>query len=390
MASGTYRETARLVIFRNWWRNEPLRGKGSLVIALPTLALCAVIASTKILENKQDTLGPAQLGAAERAHDIIMLSGLAVGVVGGVAAASLFFSGVVARVKELEVVAGQLALGKPLPPAKLAAGFDEIGRLDTAIRRAARWLAVKDYELRDIVRELETVNAELEAFSYSVSHDLRAPLRTISGFAMALDEDAGESLTGENRRHLERIRAGAERMGELIDDLLQLSRVSRLSMHRADVDLAALAREIIERIDGGRAGRQVVWDVPAALVVYADPQLMRILLENLLGNAFKFTARTPDARVRLYEDPRADQQTIVVEDNGAGFDARHAAKLFGVFQRLHTEAEFAGTGIGLATVQRIVHRHGGHVSGEGEPGRGARFRFTLGSGDRGEAGGDHA
>src|SRR5690606_12128781 len=139
---------------------------------------------------------------------------------GGVVAASLFFSGVVARVQDLERVAGQLALGRPLPPPGLAAGDDEIGRLDAAIRRAARWLAVKDRELRDIVGELEGLNSELEAFSYSVSHDLRAPLRAISGFAQALDEEAGARLSAEERHYLERIRAGAARMGTLIDDLL--------------------------------------------------------------------------------------------------------------------------------------------------------------------------
>jgi signal transduction histidine kinase len=367
-----------LARFRDWWRDEPLRGKGSLVIALPTIALFTVIASNFALEKREESLSPDELRAAHRMHEVVMLSGLAVGVVGGVVAASLFFSGVVARVQELEQVAGQLALGKPLPPARLAAGDDEIGRLDAALRRAARWTSVKDYELRDNVRELEALNAELEAFSYSVSHDLRAPLRAISGFAQALDEDAGTRLTPEERHYLARIRAGAGRMGELIDDLLQLSRVTRVSMHRTRVDLAPVARDIAEHLSGGDPSRVVHWDIPESLPATADAALMRIVLENLLGNAFKFTARTEAARIRLYQDPEAEEPTYVVEDNGAGFDPRHAAKLFGVFQRLHNETEFAGTGIGLATVQRIVHRHGGHVSGEGTPGGGASFRFTLG------------
>lgn len=363
---------------RHWWRDEPLRGKGSLVIALPTIALFTVIASNLALEKREESLSPDRLRSAHRMHELVMLSGLAVGVVGGVVAASLFFSGVVARVQELEDVAGQLALGKPLPPAQLAAGDDEIGRLDAAIRRAARWLSVKDHERRDNVRELEALNTELEAFSYSVSHDLRAPLRAISGFAQALDEDAGERLTPDERRYLERIRAGAGRMGELIDDLLQLSRVTRVSMHRARVDLAPIAREIAARLSSEEPDRAVRWDIPETLAVHADAALMRILLENLLGNAFKFTAETADVRIRLYQNAAAGAPEIVVDDNGAGFDPRHAAKLFGVFQRLHNEADFPGTGIGLATVQRIVHRHGGHVSGEGTPGRGAAFRFTLG------------
>jgi signal transduction histidine kinase len=364
-------------LLRGWWRDEPLRGKGGLVIALPTVALLAVIASNLALTRREESLSVEELRAAHRRHNVVMLGGLAIGVVGGIIAASLFFSGVVARVQELEQVAGELAAGRALPPPRLASGADEIGRLDAAMRRSARWLAVKDRELRDIVRELESLNAELEAFSYSVSHDLRAPLRGIAGFAQALDEDARDRLSPQERHYLDRIRAGAGRMGELIDDLLQLSRVTRLSMHRAPVDLAAIARAIADHLDALEPGRRVTWEIPDSLVAYADLALMRILLDNLLGNAFKFTARTPDARIRLYQDTSSAEPAFVVEDNGAGFDMEHAAKLFGVFQRLHNESEFPGTGIGLATVQRIVHRHGGHVSGEGTPGHGARFRFTL-------------
>lgn len=364
----------------NWWRNEPLRGKGSLVIAVPTVALFAVIASNYVFTGR--AAAAASDPAAYRLHEVIMLTGLAVGVVGGVVAASLFFSGVVARVQDLERVAGELAMGRPLPPPGLAAGADEIGRLDTAIRRAARWLAVKDRELRDNVRELEGLNAELEAFSYSVSHDLRAPLRAMAGFAQALDEEAGPRLTDEERHYLARIRAGAARMGELIDDLLQLSRVARAAMRRTRTDLAPIARDIAARLDAEAPERRVRWEIADALPVDADAALMRILLENLLGNAFKFTAQAGDARVRVFQDPTAADPTYVVEDNGAGFDPRHAAKLFGVFQRLHSEAEFPGTGIGLATAQRIVHRHGGHIEAEARPGQGAVFRFTLGEGER--------
>lgn len=372
-------------VFRNWWRNEPIRGKGSLVIAVPTLALFAVLASNFMLERREEKLSESELRVAHRRHNVVMLGGLALGVVGGVVAGSLFFSGVVERVKELEKVAGELAAGRPLPPARLASGADEIGRLDSAMRRAARWLAVKDHELRDIVRELEALNAELEAFSYSVSHDLRAPLRAIAGFAQALDEDARDRLSEGERHYLDRIRAGAGRMGELIDDLLMLSRVTRVSMHRVPVDLAEIARSVAAHLDGSDPDRRVKWDIPASLVAHADPALMRIVLENLLGNAFKFTAQSVEARIRLYQDPEAREPAVVVEDNGAGFDMNHAAKLFGVFQRLHSDTEFPGTGIGLATVQRIVHRHGGHVSGDATPGAGARFRFTLGSADRAAA-----
>ena len=364
--------------FREWWRNEPLRGKGSLVIAVPTIALFTVIASNLALERREESLSVDELRTAHRRHNVIMLAGLGVGVVGGIVAASLFFSGVVARVKELEKVASELAAGRPLPPAQLASGADEIGRLDTAMRRAARWLAVKDHELRANLRDLESLNAELEAFSYSVSHDLRAPLRAIAGFAQALDEEARDRLSQQERHYLDRIRAGASRMGELIDDLLQLSRVARVSMHRTRVDLVPIARGIVDSLTAAHPERKIRWDIPETLVTYADPALIRILLDNLLGNAFKFTSRTSEPHVRLYRDAHALEPAFVVEDNGAGFDMEHAGKLFGVFQRLHNETDFPGTGIGLATVQRIVHRHGGHVSGEGTPGAGARFRFTLG------------
>ena len=369
-------------LFRSWWRNEPLRGKGSLVIAIPTLALFAVIASNMALDRREESLTPEQLRTAHRTLDAIMLTGLAFGVIGGAVAATLFFSGVVARVKELEHVATQLAAGRALPAAKLAAGEDEIGRLDAALRRAARWLAVKDRELREIVGELEVLNAELEAFSYSVSHDLRAPLRAISGFAQALDEDARDRLGPQERHYLDRIRAGAGRMGELIDDLLNLSRVTRVAMHRVPVDLSHLARSIADHLSSLDPARRITWDIEDGVVVHADLALMRIVLENLLGNAYKFTGQTPEARIRLYQDRGAAEPAIVIDDNGAGFDMSHATKLFGVFQRLHSEADFPGTGIGLATVQRIIHRHGGHVTGEATPGGGARFRFTLGGAER--------
>ena len=372
-------------LFSDWWRNEPLRGKASLLIAIPTLALFAVIASSMALERKEERLSPAELHAAQRLHNGVMIAGLGVGIIGGVIAAFLFFSGVAARVRELEHVAQELAAGRPLPAANLAAGDDEIGRLDAAMRRAARWLTVKDRDLRDIVGELEVLNAELEAFSYSVSHDLRAPLRAISGFAQALDEEARDRLAPEERHYLDRIRAGSGRMGELIDDLLNLSRVTRVAMHRVRVDLSHLARATADYLDGSQPDRQVTWDIEDGIVVHADLALMRIVLENLLGNAFKFTAQTAGARIRFYQDGSALEQTIVVEDNGAGFDMKHAGKLFGVFQRLHAESDFPGTGIGLATVQRIVHRHGGHVGAAATPGGGARFRFTLGSADRAAA-----
>ena len=226
--------------------------------------------------------------------------------------------------------------------------------------------------------ELQAALEELEAFSYSVSHDLLAPLRSIAGFSQALVEDAGPVLSGETRTHLDRIRTATHRMGQLIDDLLRLSKVSRGEMTREPVNLGELAVRVANEL-GKRAGRHVpAVSIAPALVAMGDPRLLRILLENLLDNAWKFTGRQPNAQVEIGSNDGPDGSTIFyVRDNGVGFDAAYAAKLFTPFQRLHAASDFPGTGIGLATVRRIVHRHGGHVWAEGAPGRGACVSFTL-------------
>ena len=227
--------------------------------------------------------------------------------------------------------------------------------------------------------ELANANRELEAFSYSVSHDLRAPLRHIDGFAQALVEDYADRLDGTGLNFLSRIRAGAQRMGALIDDLLSLSRVTRAQLKRTDVDLTSLVREVSARLQEEDPSRPVDWRIAPALRVRGDAQLLRVALENLLGNAWKFTSKRADAVIEFSvatTSPDGDR-TYVVRDNGAGFDMAHAHKLFGAFQRLHGVAEFPGTGIGLATVQRVVRRHGGNVWAEGSVGEGATFFFTL-------------
>jgi len=236
-------------------------------------------------------------------------------------------------------------------------------------------------ELEERVRqrtaELESANRELEAFSYSVSHDLRAPLRGVDGFSQALQEDYSGKLDEEGQDYLRRIRAGAQHMGRLIEALLGLSRVTRSALRLAPVNLSHLAAEIAAELARREPAAKVEVTVAPEIVVAGDGPLLRVALENLLGNAWKFTSRSPDARIEFGVTEQEGQQVCFVRDNGAGFDRAAATKLFGAFQRFHTTEEFPGTGIGLATVQRIIHRHGGRIWAESEPGHGATFYFTL-------------
>jgi PAS domain S-box-containing protein len=228
-------------------------------------------------------------------------------------------------------------------------------------------------------RALTAVNKELEAFSYSVSHDLRAPLRAIDGFSQALVEDFGAQLDGEGQEYLRRVRTAAQRMGLLIDDLLSLSRLTRRELREDHVDLSAIAQEVVGELQRAAPHRKAIVEIAPGLHARGDAGLLRAMLQNLLGNAWKFTAKTELARIALgrADGERSGVGTFFVRDNGAGFDMRHADKLFGAFQRLHRADEFEGSGIGLATVKRILQRHGGRVWAEGEPDNGACFYFEL-------------
>lgn len=257
----------------------------------------------------------------------------------------------------------------------LAEDIEEKARAEREIRRLNE---VLEKRVSERTSELRASNQELEAFSYSVAHDLRAPLRIIDGFSQALIEDYSDRLDPEGISNLERVRAASQRMARLIDDLLELSRLARKEVKREEVDLTGLAESVARSFKKVEPERDVEFRIAEGLEAECDRGLTRVMLENLLGNAWKFTSERDKAVVEfgsLREE--SGKEVFFVRDNGAGFDMRYASRLFGAFQRLHSPSDFQGTGIGLATVQRIVHRHGGEVRAEGELGKGATFYFTL-------------
>jgi len=270
-----------------------------------------------------------------------------------------------------EIAAGNLSLR--IGPA----GNDEIGALAKDFDAMTQSLRQSFEAIELSNRDLAAANRDMEAFSYSVSHDLRAPLRSLDGFSLVLLEDYGDKLDAEGRDALERIRAASQGMGRLIDDLLRLSRVTGVDLDVTQVDLSAMAHEIAAEIGREASGRAVEWAIEPDLRLDADPALMRIAVQNLLQNAWKFTGRTPRPVIRVGARHRDAKMEYFVADNGAGFDMAYADRLFGAFQRLHPAAEFPGTGIGLAIVQRVIRRHHGKIWAEGKEGEGASFFFSL-------------
>src|SRR3954462_25954 len=263
--------------------------------------------------------------------------------------------------------------------------FVELAKKNELLRRQARLLAESEQaavelaETRaELVRDLEHKNRELESFSYAVSHDLRAPLRRIDSFSRAVLETQGDRLDEAGQLFLTRVREASQQMSQLIDDVLYLSRVTRAELRDQEVDLSSLADLALARLQEADPARQVETKVRPAVIVTGDGQLLRIALENLLENAWKFTAKELKPRIEFGVTQVAGEPTYFVRDNGAGFDMTYADRLFAPFQRLHSQDEFPGSGIGLATVQRIIHRHGGRVWAEGLVGQGATFQFTLG------------
>ena len=286
---------------------------------------------------------------------------------------------------EIDVIAGPsprtaemrvVAIDWEGQPATLASLRDVTERkhAEDELRRLSAELELR---VRDRTAQLEAAVAELEAFSYSISHDLHAPLRAIHGFTTILEHQLGDDLPPDARHSLERVKAGAKRMGIMIDGLLKLSRLGRQPLERMTVDLSGLAHEIVAELRTADPERDVEVSIQRGLLVTGDEQLLRIALVNLLDNAFKFTRHTTNARVEISGAREGENLSVQVRDNGAGFDPEHADRVFAPFQRLHTESEFPGAGLGLATVQRVIHRHAGSLTASGALGRGASFSFTL-------------
>lgn len=274
-----------------------------------------------------------------------------------------------------------------LPLGMVGIGLPKGRSLEPDLEKFLRTLAthvalfVENDRVRQIIvnekNKLETVNKELESFSYSVSHDLRAPLMNIKAFSSLCLKEFGPQLPPRAKSFLENVDKGADRMAELIRDMLELSQVTSAGMHHEPVDLSELAAEIVTELKGTQPARQVDFVASSPLKVEGDKRLLRIVLQNLLSNAWKYTSKHPRARIELGTTKKEDKIVFYLRDDGAGFDPQFTKKLFAPFHRLHTSSEFPGTGVGLATVQRIIHRHGGKIWAEGATEKGATFYFTL-------------
>jgi light-regulated signal transduction histidine kinase (bacteriophytochrome) len=270
------------------------------------------------------------------------------------------------------------AQGQIVGASKIARDITDQKRAEDEIRQLNADLEAR---VRHRTADLETANKELEAFSYSVSHDLRAPLRAVDGFSQAVLEDYGTALPEEGRKYLHTIRDGAQRMALLIDDLLTFSRLSRMPLNKQPLNAASLVRDALADLESERNGRKIDLQVDVLANCHGDPALLKQVWVNLLSNALKYTREREIALIKVGSQSDNGETIYFVRDNGTGFDMRYAHKLFGVFQRLHRADEFEGTGVGLAIVQRIVHRHGGRVWAEAAPERGATFQFSLEGGN---------
>ncbi len=341
--------------------------------------------SSRILILQQNSLVEAEqlihdAGARidETQHRVVLITGLGLLVMAvlTVATAWLFRRDVLGPIARLELATREVAAGNWL--FELDAGrSDELGDMARHFDAMTRALRDSFSRLQVSNRDLVVLNKELESFSYSVSHDLRSPLRSMDGFSLALLEDYGDRLDDEARDSLQRIRAASQRMGRLIDELLGLARVTRAELRIQDIDLSAMAEEIASTLVRAEPERQVRWEIEKSILVRGDRELIAIALQNLLANAWKFTGKVEEAVIRVGTRQEGGEQVYFVSDNGAGFDMAYASRLFGAFQRLHHESDFPGTGVGLATVQRVMHRHGWSLGAQASPGLGATFYFST-------------
>jgi signal transduction histidine kinase len=317
-----------------------------------------------------------RINAAQQRVVLVILAGLGLIALTFIGAAWLIDRNVLAPIGKLEQATREVAAGNWNFKLDVASD-DEIGEMSRNFDAMTQSLRMSFAQIQRSNQELAALNQEIEAFSYSVSHDLRGPLRSMDGFSLALIEDYGDKLDDEAKDSLQRIRAASQRMGRLIDELLGLSRVTRAELKLRPVNLSEIAREIAESLAHQQPARAVQWDIEEGLTVQADRALIQIAMQNLLENAWKFTGKTERPVIRVGAIDRAGKKECFVADNGVGFDMAYADRLFGAFQRLHHESEFPGTGIGLAIVQRIFRRHEGKIWAQAQPGAGATFFFLL-------------
>jgi signal transduction histidine kinase len=327
---------------------------------------------TDMLQAEHDLLNQRQatVRTVLRASGWLVLAALILGVGGGLLSVALFTIGISRRIRHITGNADRLAAGERLAPQPYRAQ-DEIGRLDLAMNHAANLL-------NERTAALQRSNHDLEAFNYSAAHDLRTPLRAIGGFSERLLLHHGNQLDEHGRHHAHRIHQAALTMGELIEDLLDLSSIARADLRLQRVDMSAIATGIAAELTANEPHRAVVFDIEDGVTAHADPVLLRTALDNLIGNAWKFTAGRPTAHIRFGTEHAAPGEVAcLVGDDGAGFNPAYAQKLFEPFQRLHDASEYPGTGIGLASVLRTIERHGGHVWAEGKLDHGATIHFTI-------------
>jgi len=302
----------------------------------------------------------------------------AAGVIAAIALAAFLINAIRKRLRAMRMTIEE-TIRTQTYASRLRPETGELAPFVRAINQLLEQMQNRDVTLRRRTTELESANKDLEAFASAVSHDLRGPLGSIAGFSQALDEDYGKHLDETGRECIYWIRQGARQMQQLMEGLLQMARLSRVEMQRTEVDLTSMARRIAGALQKANPDRSVEFRIADGVIANGDEPLLSAVIENLMNNAFKFTSKRPNARIEVGVLDDNGTPAYYVRDNGAGFDPQHAAKMFRPFQRLHSESEFKGTGIGLATVQKIVQRHGGRAWAEGEPERGATVYFTTGS-----------